>query len=535
MNNDHHDLIEARACSRLLQLGLPDPASRAWPPTTDGLELAFPELEFAQWLGEGATGVVFQVRERAGGEQSALKIIRPALMADSESASRFVRETEALQRMSHPAIAGVRDFGEQGGWFYLRMDYVAARNLREAVDAPVDPRQAIDIVVQVCEALQYAHDLGVVHRDIKPENILLDDLGRVTLVDFGLAKLRHGENAWTLTGASMVLGTPLYLAPEQIETPSIVDGRADVFSTGVVLYELLTGKLPIGRFAKPSALVAIDRSLDRLVLRALEPDRERRFASAAQLRDALLAVRRRVGRGRRWGRGLLAGSAFAAAVVSWPLMPSESASPPTRESLAAAEPEPEPAADALASVERPIHAGQGTRAEVHGEGIGSPIPESSPSQGTRMSVEGLWAEGQEAEAVHRWARARRAYDEILETHPNHRLAEAAHLQIGRTYFEERTYKAAAASFYDFLQQRPRANKVAMALYYGGLSFAKLGRCEDAIAYFEAITRPATRASADVRDKARTQVRILREHLSGERLSPKLHCGKESAEDVPDLG
>ena len=147
------------------------------------------------------------------------------------------------------------------------------------------------MVPQICDALQYAHDQGVVHRDIKPDNILLDSSGRVKIADFGLAKLlRPGAKDATLTGDAQVMGTLHYMAPEQISKPREVDHRADIFSLGVVFYEMLTGELPIGRFAPPSQKVEVDVRLDRVVLRTLEQERELRYQRADAVKTAVSEI-----------------------------------------------------------------------------------------------------------------------------------------------------------------------------------------------------------------------------------------------------
>ena len=135
----------------------------------------------------------------------------------------------------------------------------------------ISPAQALDLVPKICEALQYAHEQGVVHRDIKPENILLEKSGRVKIADFGIAKMMGvGDGRQALTGAKDVVGTPHYMAPEQLEKPLTVDHRADIYSLGVVFYEMLTGELPLGKFAPPSKKVQIDVRLDEVVLHTLE-------------------------------------------------------------------------------------------------------------------------------------------------------------------------------------------------------------------------------------------------------------------------
>ena len=144
---------------------------------------------------------------------------------------------------------------------------------------------------KICEALQYAHEQGIVHRDIKPENILLDKSGRVKIADFGIAKMIGDEaGQQTLTGTKEAVGTPHYMAPEQIEKPLTVDHRADIYSLGVVFYEMLTGELPLGKFQPPSAKVQIDVRLDEVVLHALEKEPERRYQQASQVRTAVETI-----------------------------------------------------------------------------------------------------------------------------------------------------------------------------------------------------------------------------------------------------
>ena len=137
------------------------------------------------------------------------------------------------------------------------------------------------VVPKICEALEFAHNEGILHRDIKPENILVDVRGRVKIADFGIAKLVEDARPGTaLTGSGRTLGTPHYMAPEQLEKPGTVDHRADIYSLGVVFYEMLTGELPLGRFQPPSHKVAMDVRLDEVVLHALEKEPSRRYQHA---------------------------------------------------------------------------------------------------------------------------------------------------------------------------------------------------------------------------------------------------------------
>ena len=176
----------------------------------------------------------------------------------------------------------MHDFGESGGFPYLLMEFVDGANLREAMRAGrCTPEEAFAVIPEICAALQYAHDEGVLHRDIKPENLLLDTRGRVKIADFGIAKLIGEDQGLEarLTG-SLMPGTPQYMAPEQLERTTAVDHRADIYSLGVVFYEMLTGELPIGRFAAPSEKTSVGGTVDDIVFRSLAKEPERRQQSA---------------------------------------------------------------------------------------------------------------------------------------------------------------------------------------------------------------------------------------------------------------
>jgi len=262
------------------------------PPSRQALVEAFPLLEIIELIGQGGMGFVFKARQPKLDRFVALKILPQSLAADPAFAERFTREGRVLARLNHPSIVTVHDFGQANGFFYLLMEFVDGVNLRQAMKAGrFAPAQALAIVPRICDALQYAHNEGILHRDIKPENILLDSRGRVKIADFGIAKLigdAHAEA--TLTSVGATLGTPHYMAPEQIETPGEVDHRADIYSLGVVFYELLTGELPLGRFAPPSQKAAVDARVDEIVLRALQKERELRQQSATEIKTEVETV-----------------------------------------------------------------------------------------------------------------------------------------------------------------------------------------------------------------------------------------------------
>jgi predicted Ser/Thr protein kinase len=262
------------------------------PPTVEEVARLFPQLEILAFIGKGGMGAVYKARQPALDRIVALKILPPQTAAGAGFIERFNREARALARLNHPNIVAVYEFGQVNGLPFFIMEFVDGLNLRELERAgKLSPREALQIVPQICEALQFAHDEGIVHRDIKPENILLDKKGRVKIADFGIAKILGREAGADLTETKGAIGTPHYMAPEQVEKPASVDHRADIFSLGVVFYEMLTGELPLGRFSPPSSRkVEVDVRLDGVVLRALEKDPERRYQHASQVKTAVDAI-----------------------------------------------------------------------------------------------------------------------------------------------------------------------------------------------------------------------------------------------------
>lgn len=280
------------------------PGNKFPPPTPEQLAGSFPDLEILEFVGRGGMGMVYKARQRHLNRLVALKILMPTIARDPAFAERFAREARAMAMLSHAHIVVVHDFGE-ARWallsqasgaeqpaaqecplYYFVMEFVDGLTLRQLLNAgKIAPQEALAIVPQICEALQYAHDKGVVHRDIKPENILIDRAGQVKIADFGLAKLMDQDaRDFSITGEGQVMGTPYYMAPEQTERPRNVDHRADIYALGVVFYQMLTGELPLGRFAPPSRKVQVDVRLDEVVLRALEKEPELRFQQASDVK-----------------------------------------------------------------------------------------------------------------------------------------------------------------------------------------------------------------------------------------------------------
>jgi serine/threonine protein kinase len=259
------------------------------PPSIEEVARMFPQLEILDFIGKGGMGAVYKARQPALDRIVALKILPPQTAGGPGFIERFNREARALARLTHPNIVTVHEFGQVNGLPFFIMEFVDGLNLRQLERAgQLSPREALQIVPQICEALQFAHDEGIVHRDIKPENILVDKKGRVKIADFGIAKILGATQDVSLTETKGAIGTPHYMAPEQLEKPTTVDHRADIFSLGVVFYEMLTGELPLGKFAPPSSRkVEVDVRLDDVVLRALEKDPERRYQQIRQVKTAV--------------------------------------------------------------------------------------------------------------------------------------------------------------------------------------------------------------------------------------------------------
>ncbi|MFO1488587.1 MAG: protein kinase [Verrucomicrobiota bacterium] len=325
-------------------------AKRFSPPTVPELAAKFPQLEVLEFIGQGGMGAVYKARQKQLDRIVALKILPPDIGHDAAFADRFAREAKALAKLNHPGIVTIHDFGQAEGLFFFVMEYVDGVNLRQLLGRErVSAREALAIVPQICDALQFAHDQGIVHRDIKPENILMDRRGRVKVADFGLAKIvgndgradlpvsQGGEAAQQhrptndLTDAGKVMGTPQYMSPEQIQAPGEVDHRADIYALGVVFYQMLTGELPGKKIEPPSKKVSIDVRLDEVVLRALEKKPELRYQQASILKtqvETIAESEKTVGEQSLAGaaallkseRGRIGIQEFAGATIKYPTM-----------------------------------------------------------------------------------------------------------------------------------------------------------------------------------------------------------------------
>ena len=287
-----------------------EPAPASTPHTSPGMwEPPLPEdvcamlqgYEVTAVLGRGGMGAVYKGIQTSLDRPVAIKLLPPEVGASAEFEERFKREAKAMAQLNHPHIVQIYNFGQtDAGHHYIVMEFVDGHDFHQLIHGDnLDAEAAVNSVMQICDALHFAHDKGFVHRDIKPANIYLNTAGELKIGDFGLAKLVGGDDDGankasrmnlTMTGEAM--GTPHYVAPEQLVEGAPIDGRADLYSLGVMFYEMLTGEIPRGAVKLPSAKVAgLDPRLDAVVFKAMESEPERRFASAAELQKELGIIR----------------------------------------------------------------------------------------------------------------------------------------------------------------------------------------------------------------------------------------------------
>ena len=278
--------------SCLLKMGINEPTLTADLkqfnlPTPEELDRAIPRLEVLDLIAHGGMGAVFRARQRDLDRIVAVKVLPAELSNNERFVKRFGQEARTLASLNHPNIVTVHDSGIADGWCYIVMEYVDGVSLREAISTgKVSPQQALEIIPDLCEALRTAHQQSIVHRDIKPENILLTQDGTVKIADFGIAKLldRNIEDDFNA-------GTRRYMAPEQLRGEETVDHRADIYSLGVVFYELLTGQIPGESFVPPSRAARVDRRIDEVVKKTLERRPELRYQDVREIAEELEQLR----------------------------------------------------------------------------------------------------------------------------------------------------------------------------------------------------------------------------------------------------
>ena len=264
------------------------------PPPQQQSESPLPGYVVLEELGRGGMAVVFKARQISLDRIVALKIMAERLAADPDFVKRFEREAKALAALNHPNITSVYDRGQAGKKIFFVMEFVEGRALRdvlEDVGGRIPPERALQLMIQVAEALAYVHDRGTIHRDIKPENVLVTAEDVVKVTDFGLAAMVNEGVNHNLTGANMMMGTLNYMPPEQRADAKSVDHRADIYSYGVMLYEVLTGTVPLGKWSPATELVPeLDFRLDEIISQCLKNNRNDRYQSISEARDALKEV-----------------------------------------------------------------------------------------------------------------------------------------------------------------------------------------------------------------------------------------------------
>jgi predicted Ser/Thr protein kinase len=269
------------------------PAPPPPPPPEAGVAPPKPEIpgyDMLELLGRGGMGEVWRARQQSLNRIVAVKVLSPTLAVEPDFVRRFERESSALATIAHPNVVTVFDRGSANGHWYFVMEFVEGRSLRERVEAHPPRNDLIRLVLQVLRAVDHAHRKGVIHRDLKPENVLIDSAGDAKVADFGLAGMSEvGRSSLTMTAVAM--GTAHYMAPEQRRDAKNVDGRADLYSLGVILYELFCQELPTGKFPTPREKVPdLDPRLDAIIMRMLEQDPEKRPARASEVVDVLEAI-----------------------------------------------------------------------------------------------------------------------------------------------------------------------------------------------------------------------------------------------------
>lgn len=268
-------------------LPAPDSPDLFTPPSAETLSELLPHYDISQLIAVGGMGAVYAGKQIALDRPVAIKILPPGIARDMSAIHRFRTEAKAMARLTHLNIPTVYDFDFHGGYCYLVMEYVNGKNVHQLIreKGALPPALAMNYLGQVCDALTFAHQSGVIHGDIKPSNLLVNQQGVVKLADFGLAQLLGHAAGPEGEGARM--GTPEYAAPELWNPEAAVDQRSDLYSLGAVFFEMLTGAAPQGEFQLPSSVLRIDPHVDTIIVGCMKPDPDQRYQTAAQVRQVL--------------------------------------------------------------------------------------------------------------------------------------------------------------------------------------------------------------------------------------------------------
>ncbi len=280
---------------------IPVAGPRPSQPSAPQVELPLPEeltqllpsdaYQVESFLGQGGMGAVYKGTQVRLKRPVAIKIMRRDLGKDYDFEARFEREAQAMAKLNHPNIVSVIDFGEAGpNYLYIVMELIDGADMMDVIrTGRMTQEMALTLLPQICDALQFAHDHGIVHRDIKPSNIMLTRDGRIKMADFGLAKRYDVESSFrTQTGTGM--GTPDYAAPEQFDPNAPIDHRADIYALGVMIYQMITGQLPRGVWKPPSQRAEVAPQWDDIVSRAMQSDPSDRYQQASEVKTDVSSI-----------------------------------------------------------------------------------------------------------------------------------------------------------------------------------------------------------------------------------------------------
>ncbi len=271
----------------------PSPVPPPTAPSPEQVTAAIPHGRYTaeKVIGVGGMGIVYRGTQVSLNRPIALKLLKCGHGANYNFEDRFRREALSMALLTHPNIVAIYDYGHiDTDYLYIVMELIDGIDLAEIIRAGnLTIQHALMLLPQICYALEYAHSRGIVHRDVKPANVMVTRQGEVKITDFGLAKKFDQVNS-IVTQTNMIMGTPEYAAPEQVDAHREVDHRADIYSLGVLMYQMLTGQLPRGSWQPPSAKAGIDARFDGIVVKAMMTDRNQRFQSVTELRRALEAV-----------------------------------------------------------------------------------------------------------------------------------------------------------------------------------------------------------------------------------------------------
>jgi serine/threonine protein kinase len=298
LDTELNQQMERSLISTRLFAAPPSPGSSAMPTSLLSLASALENrYQILGELGRGGMGIVYQAYDKQLKEQVAIKLLSPLLSTDQEALERLTREVSLARRVTHPNVIRIHDLSEVNGLHYVSMEYFSGVNLKEHLKqrGPLSIMHAYQLLAQICDGLEAAHSQGVIHRDLKAQNIMVAASGQCKIIDFGLARSVHLEG---MTATGLIMGTPEYMAPEQVSGKH-VDERADIYALGVILFEMLTGRVP---FTGDSAINVgfqqlkdppplprsinpqIPEEVERIILKALEKDPIRRYRTVSELR-----------------------------------------------------------------------------------------------------------------------------------------------------------------------------------------------------------------------------------------------------------